>query len=86
MQFDYTVTQLRYPNMGDKAKAAAIVVLALVIILAVAWHRDALNKYLPEKWRHKEKFIGLNRLGRYVMAPGGAEGVVGMDLNTSDWV
>jgi hypothetical protein len=76
--------------MDKKAKTATavVVVLAIVLILAASWRADKLNKYLPDKWKHRhgESFIGLNRMGRYTMAPGGAEGVVGMDLNTSDWV
>lgn len=72
--------------MTRNAKIGALIVLAIIIISAVAWKKDKLNSYLPEKLRHKEDFIGLNRNSLYVMAPGGKPGIAGMDLNTSDWV
>jgi hypothetical protein len=81
------------PTIGGCVKGkhvGIIVVLAIVIIAAVAWRNDKLNKYLPEKLRHKNPnvsgFIGLTRSGIYVMGPGGRPGMPGIDLNTSDWV
>ena len=76
--------------MKGKHATAIVVVLVIVVIGAVAWKKDKLNKWLPEKLRHKTSnkngFIGLIRSGQYTMGPGGEQGIPGVDLNTSDWV
>jgi hypothetical protein len=64
---------------------ASFLVLVIVVVAYFAWSKNKLNLLLPAKLRH-EDFIGLNRSGIYVMAPGGRPGIPGMDLNTSDWV
>ncbi len=59
----------------------------LVIVLAAyAWKKNKLNKILPGKLQHHEGFIGLDRSGQYVTAPGGGPGRPGTDVNTSVWV
>ena len=85
---------VRMPTLGGAVKGkhacAVVIVLAIVIVATVAWRRDKLNKYLPEKLRHKtllkSNFIGLTRKGVYTMGPGGVPGMPGVDLNTSTWV
>lgn len=82
------------PTLGGAVKgkhaSAVVIVLAIIIVAAIAWKRDKLNKYLPEKLQHKtllkSNFIGLTRRGVYTMGPGGVPGMPGVDLNTSTWV
>lgn len=77
--------------MKGKHGLAVVIVLAVVIIAGTYLYRhDKLNRFLPEKLRHKTPnmsgFIGLTRSGQMTMAPGGAAGIPGVDLNSGDWV
>ena len=59
-----------------KHKVAALVVVAILVVGAGAWRNDKLNKWLPERLRHrKDNFIGLTRSGQYFTAPGGGPGM-----------
>lgn len=72
-----------------KTKLALLVVVVIAIVY-ILWTKDHFNRsWLPLKFWHKTiigGFIGLNRAGQYTMRPGGAPGVPGIDINTSDWV
>ncbi len=67
-------------------KAHAVIIVLAIVAAGVAWKKNKLNKVLPGKMQHHDKFIGLNRSGVYVTGPGGKPGRPGTDLNTSDWV
>jgi hypothetical protein len=44
--------------MGNKGVLTAVVIVLVIVLIAVAYRRGWLNRFLPASWREKAHFVG----------------------------